>query len=163
MKKLLILCILPIFAFAAHKYYISLTKVYYDQEEKSLQITMRFFIDDVQKTLDNRYETNLELATKNEDKKADFYLNKYITQKFKIKVNNELQNLNYLGKEYENDVVYFYLESKNIESIQSIEIQSTMLYEEFPDQENFVKLSVGTIKKTYILIKNSDKELLKLP
>lgn len=157
-----ILLVIPLLAFTAHKYYISLTKIYYDEEEQALQITMRFFIDDVENTLESRYDTELELDTPAEAKNSDFYIQKYLAQKFKITVNDQLVKLNYIGKEYNNDVVYFYLEALHIDSIKSIEVESKMLYEEFPDQENFIKLNVKNIKKTYILIKEKDKEMLKL-
>ncbi len=133
-----------------------------EEEEQALQITMRFFIDDVENTLESRYDTELELDTPAEAKNSDFYIQKYLAQKFKITVNDQLVKLNYIGKEYNNDVVYFYLEALHIDSIKSIEVESKMLYEEFPDQENFIKLNVKNIKKTYILIKEKDKEMLKL-
>ncbi len=160
-KKLFLIFIIPLMAFTAHKYYISLTKIDFIEEKKTIQITMRFFIDDIENTLQNRYKIPLELATKQENKKANFYLEKYIGQKFMIKINDEEKELNYLGKEYENDVVYFYLEINNIENIIKIEVQNNMLMEEFEEQENYVKLDINNKKKTFILIKANDKEMLK--
>ncbi len=160
-KKLLLLLIIPLLAFSAHKYYISLTKIDFKPTKKSVQITMRFFIDDIENTLQNRYNIPFELATKQENKKADFYLDKYIHQKFKIHINGEEKMSTYLGKEYENDVVYFYLEINGIEQIEQIQVQNNMLMETFEDQENYVKLDVNNLKKTFILIKANDKEMLK--
>jgi len=160
-KKIILICILPLLVFATHKYYISLTKIDYIKEKKSVQITMRFFIDDIELTLQNRYKIELELDTKQENKKANFYLEKYIGQKFKITINEEDKELNYLGKEYENDVVYFYLELENIDEINKIEVQNNMLMEEFEEQENYIKLNINNKKKTFILIKANDKEMLK--
>ena len=40
-------------AFGTHEYYISLTKIKYVEEKKSVQITMSYFIDDVEKVLEN--------------------------------------------------------------------------------------------------------------
>ena len=49
-KYLIVLLVLPFFAFTAmHKYYISVTQVNYIQEKQSLQITSRIFIDDFEK------------------------------------------------------------------------------------------------------------------
>ena len=121
---------------------------------------MKFFIDDVETTLENRYQTKLELGTENENKKSDVFVEKYISQKFRIKINDELKKFNYLGKEYENDVVFFYLEISNIEKITNIEIQNIMLFEDFPEQENYIKTKINDIKKTLVLIKENDKEML---
>ena len=161
LKKTIILLIIPLFAFSAHKYYISLTKIDYIKDKKEVQITMRFFIDDIENTLQNRFNISLELATKKENKKANFYLETYITQKFKVNINDEDKVYRYLGKEYDNDVVFFYLEISDIENINKIVVQNSMLFEEFEEQENYVKLNINNIKKTFILIKANDKEMLK--
>ncbi len=159
--KPIILLIIPLLAFSAHKYYISLTKIDYIEDKKEVQITMRFFIDDIENTLQNRFNITLELATKQENKKANFYLEKYITQKFKVNINDEDKVYRYLGKEYDNDVVFFYLEIPDIENINKIVVQNSMLFEEFEEQENYVKLNINNTKKTFILIKANDKEMLK--
>ena len=101
------------------------------------------------------------MATKQENKKANFYLEKYITQKFKVNINDEDKVYRYLGKEYDNDVVFFYLEIPDIENINKIVVQNSMLFEEFEEQENYVKLNINNTKKTFILIKANDKEMLK--
>lgn len=161
LKFIGLIMLIPLLAFTLHKYYISLTKIDFIEEKKSVQITMRFFIDDVETTLENRYQTKLELGTENENKKADTFLEKYINQKFRIRINDEFKNFTYLGKEYENDVVFFYLEIANIQKITNIEIQSTMLIEDFPEQQNYIKTKINGIKKTLVLIKENDKEMLK--
>lgn len=122
---------------------------------------MRFFIDDIEKTLQDRYNTKLELATKDENKKADFFIEKYISQKFKVIINDEEKTFKYLGKEYDNDVVFFYLEISDVEKIEKIEVQNSMLMETFDEQENYIKLNINNVEKTFILIKANDKEMLK--
>lgn len=161
-KKSIIILFIPLLAFTVHKYYISLTKIDYIKEEKLIQITMRFFIDDIENTVQNRFNILLSLDTKEENIKADLFLKKYISQKFKVKINNTYKNFSYLGKEYKNDVVFIYLEMTDIEYINEIEIQNTMLFEDFPEQENYIKLNINSTKKTFILIKENDKEMLKL-
>ncbi|MCF6296944.1 MAG: hypothetical protein L3J08_03015 [Flavobacteriaceae bacterium] len=161
LNKIILILLIPLLAFTTHKYYISLTKIDFIKEKKVVQITMRFFIDDIQSTLENRYEIKLELGTKEENKEADLFLKKYINQKFKITINNKTTYFSYLGKEYENDVVFIYLEINNIENINQIEIQNKMLFEEFPEQGNFIKTNINNSKKTSLLFKGNDKEMLK--
>ncbi len=160
--KFIWFAIIPLMAFGLHEHYISLTKINYAEEEKSVQVTMRYFIDDVEKALESRYELPMELATKDENKKSDLYLETYINQKFKISINDLEQTYVYLGKEYEDDLVYFYLEIENVDGIKTIEVQNSMLVEEFEDQQNFIKITIGNVQKTFILIRANDKEMLKL-
>ncbi|MEN8186610.1 MAG: DUF6702 family protein [Bacteroidota bacterium] len=161
LKPLLILLIVPFFSFIAHKYYISMTKINYVKEEKALQITMRFFTDDVEKTLNNRFKKEFELDTKSEHTETDKFINLYIHQKLQIKINESKIDYTFLGKEYDNDVVYFYLESTDIDNIKSIEIKNRMLFEEFKEQQNFIKTNINDQKHTFILMINNDKEMLK--
>ncbi len=92
-KILFLILIIPLFAFGLHKYYISLTKIDYVEKERSVQITMRFFIDDIEKTLENRYETELELATDQENKNANLFLEKYIASKFEVTINHIVKKI----------------------------------------------------------------------
>lgn len=160
--KVIWLLIIPIVAFGIHKHYISLTKVDYIKEKKVVQITMKFFLDDIELALENRMQQPMELATKNENKLAGKYLETYVRQKFKIWINNKEMVYTYLGKEYEDNEVFFYLELKNIDHINSIEVENSLLFETFEEQQNYVKLNLENVQKTFILVKANAKEMLKL-
>jgi hypothetical protein len=149
-------------ALGVHKHYISLTKVDFIKEKEVIQVTMKFFIDDIELALENRHDQAMELTTKDENKMADKFLEGYIRQKFKVWVNEEEKAYSYLGKEYENNEVFFYLELENISDIKTIEVQNSMLFEEFEEQQNYIKLKIEDIQKTFILVKANNKEMLKL-
>ncbi len=148
-------------SFSVHKYYVSVTEIKFAEQKRELQISMRFFIDDVEAVLNQRFDKEFYLATKKELNDADNYLKLYIDQKFQIKVNGQIISTNYLGKEYENDVVYFYLLADKISSVDVIEVTNTMLYEKFEDQENYIQLNINDQRNTFILTKRNDKEMLK--
>jgi len=161
LNKIILVLFLSLMSFTVHKFYISITQIDYIKEEKALQITMRFFIDDVERTLQNRYDIELSLATDEENEKTDYYLQKYLHQKFEITISGETQKLNFLGKEYTNDHILIYLEITDVENIDQMEIQNSMLIEEFSEQENYIKININSIKNTFILKKGNDKEMLK--
>jgi len=160
-KKFIFLLIIPLLAFTAHKYYVSMTKIKYVKEKKSIQITMRFFIDDIESTLNTRFNKDFKLATSEEFTDTDKFLNLYIHQKFEYKINDQSVKYTFLGKEYDNDIVFFYLESTDIENIKSIEVKNHMLLEAFTEQQNFIKLYINDKIKTMILMRENDKEMLK--
>jgi len=161
-KILIIALILPLFAFTLHKYYLSLVKIEYKTENKSVQITMRIFIDDLQETINKIYEANIELAVSNEVKEVNTLILKYVKDNFEVKINTISQPYQFIGKEYENDVVFLYLEITNVENLESIEIKDSMLMDIYPDQKNIIKLQINEIKKTFLLTAKKDKDLLKL-
>ena len=160
-KKILLLIIIPLLSFTAHKYYVSMTIIKHVKEENSIQITMRFFIDDIEKIVNNRFKKEFKLATDEELIETDKFLNIYIHQKFEIKINNQVIEYDFLGKEYDNDVVFFYLESTDIDNISSIEVKNKMLLEMFEEQQNYIKLHINDQIKTMILMRENDKEMLK--
>jgi hypothetical protein len=148
-------------AFARHKEYYSLTKIHYNKEQKNLEITMRLFIDDLELTLNNRYDLNLELATKVEKSIADQVITSNVEENFALSVNKKPLNIEFVGKEYDKDVVYLYFESPIKESIVSMEVRNMMLFSYYKDQENIVKVDVEGVKKSVILNAHNNKEILK--
>lgn len=155
--------LLPFFflSFTAHKYYVSVTEIKFAEQKQELQISMRFFIDDIESVMNQRFDKEFLLSTNKELNDADNYLKLYIDQKFQIKINGKTISAKFLGKEYENDVVYFYLIAEKISSVSVIEVTSAMLYEKFEDQENYIQLNINDQRNTFILTKRNDKEMLK--
>ncbi len=156
-----ILLLIPLFAFTMHKYYLSTTKIEYKKESKTIQITMRFFIDDLQESINKTYNKDFELAIPNEPKEIDSLINNYVSKKLEVIINTNKKAYSFLGKEYNNDEIYLYLEIENVEFINSIEIKNSMLMEIFPEQQNIIKLYINDLKKTFLLTKQKDKDLLK--
>lgn len=163
MKKIIIIIVaLSLVSFKLHNVHISLTKVTYKEDAKSVQVLMRCFINDITVAINAQNEIESEMATDRELTDVDTYLKEYLTQNFAIYINGKLMNFNYLGKEYDEDIVYFYLEIENVESIKNIEVKNAVLFHTFDDQQNLIKLKIKEIKKTFYLSNNKDKEMLKI-
>jgi len=160
-KKYIILLIIPLLAFTSHKYYLSHTQIDYKAKEKTLHITMRVFIDDLETVLNKNFNKDFNLDTPKELAKTDNFIGFYLNTHFNLSVNNIPQNITLLGKEYEDDIVNFYLEIDSIPEINNIFIQNTLLMGEFDTQQNIIKLDINNQKKTMILNKSNDKDLLK--
>lgn len=160
MKKIyVIITILSLFAFSVHKYHLSLTKMVLNNE--SLQITMRCFIDDMETVINKTENIKSELDTDRELKEIDKYLKIYLLKNFKVKLNNKQRKLDFIGKEYEKDIVYFYFEIDSINEIKNIEVENNILLETFDDQQNIIKIDINNQKKTFYLKNSNHKELLK--
>tara|TARA_R110002073_G_scaffold8207_1_gene45596 strand:+ start:45852 stop:46349 length:498 start_codon:yes stop_codon:yes gene_type:complete len=160
-KQLLILLLFPLVAFTAHKYYLSLTQIEYSQKEKSLQIIINVFMDDIETALNKDYNIDLQLTTKKELTNSDEYFKKYLQEKLTFKNKEGSLNFNYLGKEYEGDLVYFYLEIKNVNNPNFLEVSNKILIKHFPEQQNIVKMKIEKKRRSKILNKKNDKALLK--
>ena len=159
-KYILLLLLIPLFAFTVHKYYISLCEIEYIEEQNSLQITLGLFIDDIESTLNKNHHTTLNLATKNEVEIVDKYYNEYLNENFKVVVNNKLKTYKYIGKEYDSDIVRFYLEITAIDTLKSIEVTNTSLFRDFENQQNIIKIKANNKNKTFYLSRKNVKGFL---
>ena len=159
-KKIVFFFLLTSLAFTTHKYYLSLTQIEYNKDQKSLEVIINVFMDDIELAINNEYGINLKLTTKDELKDADVYFNNYLTKKLIFTINNKIVTYNYIGKEYEGDLVYFYLEIAVKENPISLEVSNTILLTYFDQQQNIVKFKNGSERQSKILSKNTNKALL---
>ncbi|WP_254712976.1 DUF6702 family protein [Polaribacter sp. NJDZ03] len=160
-KSILLLLIIPLLSFSAHKYYLSLTQIEYRSELQTVQITINVFMDDIEFAINKDYNIDLQLTTKKELKDNDVYFIKYLNKKLHLKVDGTPKSFNYIGKEYDGDLVYFYLEIEDIKELNTIEIINKILTNHFPEQENLIKSKVGKKHKSILLNAKNDKGLLK--
>lgn len=142
-----------------HKYYISNTQIDYVEEQQSVQIVSRIFIDDLEAVLQERYDLEpAALALKPEV--SDVYIEKYMSAKFKLKINGEILRPKYLGKKIEGSIVKCFLEVKDVTHIETVEISNQMLFDLFSQQQNIVKLHIDKIYKSYMLTLQKPKAFL---
>lgn len=154
-KQILLLLIVPFFAFTAHKYYISLTQIEFNNSKNSIEVITNVFIDDIETALNAIHSKKFKLDTKNELKDSDTYFNQYLQNNLAFKINGKSVEFEYLGKEYDGDVVFFYLEIKNIKSVTKIEVENSLLIKHFPKQQNLVKSKVNKKHKSALLTKSA--------
>jgi hypothetical protein len=159
-KIFLLLFIIPLLSFSAHKYYLSLTQIEFKKSSKSVQIIINVFMDDIETALNKDNQIDLQLSTKKELPNNDIYFENYLRSKLQFKINTIAKEFEYIGKEYDGDLVYFYLEIENIAKVSSIEVTNKILLKHFPTQENLIKSKVGTKNKSILLSKDQYIELL---
>ncbi len=161
MKKILYLIfIASFFSFSAHKYYIALTEIEHNEEKKSVQMIMNVFIDDIEKAINKDYNTDLQLTTQKEMKDVNNYFSTYLKEHFKVSINKKEYEYTFIGKEYDGEIVYFYLEIENILNVNTIEIKNNVLIKHFPEQQNLIKVKIKNERKSLFLTKKNDKGLL---
>lgn len=147
-------------SFTLHKYYLSVTDVEYNAEAKSVQLITRIFYDDLEDVLNERYDKNFILSDRSDQEEIDTYLKKYLTSKIKIRVNDELKKLQFVGKEYEDDYVVCYIETSRVDSITKFEIENELLIDLFPEQKNMIHTKIYKRQKSFLLTRESAKAML---
>ncbi|MEJ6675869.1 MAG: hypothetical protein QNK88_10280 [Polaribacter sp.] len=133
---------------------MSLTQIKFKEESKAVQIIINVFMDDIEIALNKDYDIDLQLTTKKELKNNDVYFERYLKNKLQLKINALKKEFTYIGKEYDGDLVYFYLEIENITNVTTIEVTNKILLTHFPKQENLIKSEVNRINKSVLLSKD---------
>lgn len=160
-KLLVFLITIPLLSFSvAHKYYVSVTDIEYVKEQESVQIVTRIFIDDFEKMLRERYDENITLDIGKDETQIDIYIQKYLSSKLKITINNAQHHFEFLGKEYDDDILFCYLEITEVSEINNFEIINQVLFDVFDDQQNLVKTKINSSRKSFMLIPQNDKGVL---
>ena len=160
MKKFVCIFLLFTLAFTSHKYYLSLTQVEYNKEQNRLEVIINVFMDDIEIAVNKEYDVDLRLTTKQELEDVDIYFKKYLLKNLSFLVNDKPVEYSFIVKEYEGDLVYFYIESSVIEDPSALQVNNTILFDYFEQQQNVIKFKNGSKRQSKILSKNNNKALL---
>jgi hypothetical protein len=158
---LVVLLFLTSSAFTLHKFYMAVYQINYAPEKKMLQITSRIFIDDLNKTLEKKYNKKFHFGNENDSAEELSLAKEYLVQHFSIKVNNQSKPMNFLSKEVDDDVLVCYWNIKGISKINSLEIYNTVLTDWFPDQKNLVHVAALGVKNSFLFTYYKSTEVLK--
>lgn len=147
-----------------HKFYVSVTNVAYSEEEESIQVISRIFIDDLENVLQTRYDFEAHLGTPEEPEAAEKYIERYFNSKFTVWVNGEERPYTFLGKRYDKDLIVCYLEIPAVPKadLLSVGVRNEILTDLFEEQKNLVHLKILGKKKSYVLVKENNKGMLNL-
>lgn len=131
----LLLCI-SFSTVSAHKFYVSITQIEYNQQEKNTEIIIRIFADDLEKALEKRAGRSVKV-----DQTADFdkLALAYLRDTFEFR-NPQKQTVkfNWVGKEVQTDMVWIYIEARMPEGLSGAQLRNRVLFEMFPEQVNIV-------------------------
>lgn len=142
--------------FVLHPLHVSVTEIEYDEKDKSLEIMMRVFSDDLELTMRNYYGIpDLDILKPKNGATVDEMMKKYLEENFAITLDNRKQTFNLLGNENEGDAFVFYIEVPKIRKWKSIGIRNTVIMDTHDDQSNLVHVTVGEKIKSLRLTKNN--------
>jgi hypothetical protein len=139
-----------------HPIHISLTEVNHNPGERTLEISHRIFIDDLQDAIERGQQAKTHLATPQEAAEAEKHIRTYLEQRFGLLVNGQAVRPRYLGREYETDAVWVHAEVPNVAEVKTLRVTDRILLELFDDQANIVNVRVGEQRKSLRLAKDDE-------
>lgn len=128
----------------AHPLHISVTEIEYNEKNKSFEIMMRIFTDDLEEGVRRQQkDMRLNIMQPPAGKTTDQLIEAYLAAHFRLSVDNKVRKADYLGHELEADAVICYIEVTGIKSWKTIEIKNNILMEVYDDQSNIVNVTVN--------------------
>lgn len=133
-----------------HAFHTSLTEIQYNAKEKSLEISIRMFTDDLETAL-TKANNGQKVMVGGKNDNSDAILNKYVQQHFAILVSQKQKRaMTVLGKETEGDATWVYVEIPNAQDFKGNILYNNIMQELFDDQTNLVNFLQPNGKKTYV-------------
>lgn len=139
MSRLLLLFWLNIF----HPFYVSVTEIVHNKNTGTVQVSVRVFFDDFEKTLEEKYRKKVNILRPANREQLDILIAAYINEHLKISANGKMLNLKYLGYEIEEDAAWCYFESVDVGQIKQLNIKNDILFEQHESQSNMIHAIVN--------------------
>ncbi|MCH4824075.1 hypothetical protein ML462_12930 [Gramella lutea] len=158
---LAVLVTLCSFTMKAHETYLSVTEIEYKQDQKSLQIISRVFIDDLENVLSKRYQKNVSLSYKEDLEQNKDLIEKYVNKKLGISINGQRQELKLLGCKFDAGQIVMFIEGVDIENFNDITVENLILTDLFDSQKNIVHVKKGEEIESMLLVKGNGIKTVK--
>ena len=126
-----------------HDFHVTHTTLYYNNDTKSVEITIKAAIEDLERSLDDVYSKKLKIGSKKEKKISQKILTEYFVNHLKIFTNKKKCEFKWVGKEISDNLhdIYLYFEIPNYfnnDNIESLTIENTFFFEAYNEQTNIV-------------------------
>ncbi len=132
-----------------HPLYVSVVDIQHNKNEKLVEVSVRIFTDDLEKTL---RKTNSKVDLTAGDRATnDKLITNYLTNTLHLKVNGQDGVMQYLGYEQQQESTWCYFEIHNIAAVKQIDVSCKILYDFQPGQMNIIHTKVNGVEKSYKL------------
>lgn len=135
-------------SFTKHPYHVGSVEFNYNQKSKTFEITGRFFMDDLENAVNKKYGKNLHFLDKKFEKEMNEALKNYASEYLKLKVNNRIAKVNYIGYQEDKESVEIFLESEKTEPPKKVETAVSFIYNLFDDQMNIIHIIINGKRKS---------------
>ncbi|OEK06946.1 DUF6702 family protein [Roseivirga misakiensis] len=139
-----------------HPFHVSVTDIEHDVKSKSVQVSHRIFLDDLEVGLKKFHKIDrIDTYKPSDEQVLDSLIGNYIKTKVSFLINGSKKEITYLGSELEGDGRWCYYEILDVEKVDEVEVTNVALMEVFDDQQNIVHFKSKGKLKSYKLDKDT--------
>jgi len=146
----------------AHGYFVSTTTMEYDAVTKSIEVSTKMTAHDFENILENKFVQRIHIENVADTSEIGLFVQSYLKEHFVIISGGKTPDFSYVGKEVTlRDELFFHFTFSNIADPNTIQIKNTLLFTEFPQQQNIVHYKWGEKTKSVTLIAAKPESELK--
>lgn len=134
-----------------HPFFVSVIDIDHNTKESTVEISIRIFTEDLEKTLQKYSSTNIDLYQPNNKVLNGKELTNYIGKNLQLKINGQSVTAKYIGYEIIKESTWTYFEVENIKEIKKIDISCSLLYDFEKSQANIFHVKNKGKEKSYKL------------
>ena len=148
--------------FPFHDFYVTHTTFHYNDESKSMEITIKVAIEDLEKSIENKSTKKLDdLSNYQENINSEKLILEYFRNNLTFSLAENTKEFKWVGKETSNNLhdIYLYFEIPNFdknENIESITIKNTLFLDLYDYQTNIVLIELPDRKYNLTFTKDKD-------
>lgn len=131
-----------------HDFHVTHTTFHYNNESKSMEITIKVALEDLEKSIKDIYSEKIDgFLDTLENKNIEKLIIEYFRNNLIFSVDKNKQEYHWVGKESSNNLhdIYLYFEIPNYdknENIESIIIKNTLFFDLFNNQTNIALIEL---------------------
>ena len=148
--------------FPFHDFHVTHTTFHYNDESKSMEITIKVAIEDLEKSIENKSTKKLDdLSNYQENINSEKLILEYFRNNLTFSLTENTKEFKWVGKETSNNLhdIYLYFEIANFdknENIESITIKNTLFLDLYDYQTNIVLIELQDRKYNLTFTKDKD-------
>ncbi len=132
----------------SHPLHLATVEIDHNATDKTLEITCKTFWDDFESILTKVNKSRVDLTSDKAIADNNTKIFEYIRSHLQITVDGKPVQMNFVGYEKEDVVVYSYLQVDNISSVKKVAIVNTIMHDMFDDQVEIIHMIVNGNRKS---------------
>ena len=122
-----------------HPVHVSLLNVDLDQKTGKIEIVFKFYSDDFERIIFNKYAIDLDITDKVDPGEKIDAINKYIDESFELSINGmKIDKWEYTGNQINEGAIWLYYTNLWPGEMQKISITNGVMMDLYEDQTNLV-------------------------
>lgn len=135
----------------AHPFFMSVIDINHNPKEAALEISVRIFSDDLEKTLQQYSKQKINILSPADKPVIEKQLLAYMTDRLKLAVNGKPVRFTLVGYEQQMESTWCYFEIEKQPVVNQVAVDCSLLYDYETNQVNIIHVKSKGLQKTYKL------------